>query len=121
MMESSTTDLYLRFPTMEEACGVAAASVLANDPSRQQTDPETGELIPFTVETLPPDGRLLVNLYDIVVVPAPLEETGEVDAEGNPVMQVKTGVYILGRWRGPAPVPDALLAYSVPFWGAVLG
>lgn len=121
MMEPSTTDLYLRFPTYEEACAVAAAIVLANDPSRQQTDPETGEPVPFTVEALPPDGRLLANLYDIVVVPAPLDPIGEMDAEGNPVMQAREGVFILGRWRGPAPVPEALLAYSVQFWGAVLG
>ena len=59
--------------------------------------------------------------YDIVDVGSLWAPTGEVDGEGLPVMAEVPGYHIIGRFRGPDPLPDALAMFTVEPWGQVLG
>lgn len=105
--------IYCRFPDEATALAVATALAKAADP----TLPEEWSSV-----ALPPDGYLSSVYYNIANVPAPTEDSGEVDDEGNPIMTPVSGYFVIGLWRGPEEsVPAALSAYFVEPWGAEWG
>lgn len=113
--------IYCKFPDEATALVVAAQLAVAANPDLA-VDPETGEPREHVVEALPPDGYLGGVYYCIANVPAPVEDSGEVDDEGNPVMVPLPGFYVIGLWRGPEEtVPGALAAFFVEPWGAEWG
>lgn len=113
--------IYCRFPDENTALFVAAQLAVAANPDLA-IDPETGEQVDYVVTSLPPDGSLFGCYYNIQAAPPPVEDSGEVDDEGNPVMVPVPGYYVIGLWRGPEEsVPPALAAFFVEPWGAEFG
>jgi protocatechuate 3,4-dioxygenase beta subunit len=99
---SNVVDVYCRFPSFEVALAVGRALRMAEDPSLTED---------YVLEDLQPDGQYGNNRYDIVKV-------GTVyDSNGQPV----PGYHIIGRFRGPDPVPEQLAPFIVPAWNQVLG
>jgi len=123
----TTTDIYLRFPSFDVARAVAGALLVAASPPLpegwQEGDPYPQDYYPpgYITEDLQPDGVYGANRYDIIKVGTLWEPTGEVDGEGNPVMAEVPGYHVLGRFRGPDPMPEALAQFEVPPWNQVLG
>lgn len=113
--------IYCKFPDEATALTLAAQLAVANNPSLA-VDPETGNPVDYVVTALPPDGRLGPVYYNIQPAPPPVEDSGDVDDEGNPIMVPVPGYYVIGLWRGPEEsVPEALAAFFVEPWGAEFG
>jgi hypothetical protein len=105
-------DVYVRFPDFETALAVGTALRKLEDP----TLPED-----YALEDLQPDGVYMNSRYDIVKVGQLFEPTEEVDEDGNPIMAPVPGYHLIGRFRGPDPIPEALLPFQVEPWNQVLG
>jgi hypothetical protein len=108
----TTVDVYCRFPSFAFALAVGSALRRAEDP-RLPDD--------YMVEDLQPDGVYGNNRYDIVKVGDVWEPTGEIDKDGIPVMALVPGYHIIGRFRGPDPLPEALAPFIVEPWNQILG
>jgi hypothetical protein len=105
-------DYYLAFPSRDVALAVYAALARLANPDLPED---------HTVETFPPDGVYGANRYDIVDVGTVYAPTGEVDEEDRPIMAALPGYRMIGRFRGPDPLPPELEAFVVEPWNQVLG
>lgn len=108
----NVADIYLRFPSYEAALLVGSALRRSENP----TLPDD-----YMVDFLQPDGVYGNNRYDIVQVGAVWEPSGDLDAEGNPVMVEIPGYHVIGRFRGADPLPEALGPFIVEPWNHVIG
>ncbi|TRL35478.1 hypothetical protein [Rhizobium straminoryzae] len=109
----NTIDVFLRFENAAAALAVA----------EQITRRYAPELPPeWTLTELPVDGGFGGNRFDIIIGQPPLQLTGSADPEsGEPVMVPQPGLWIVGRWRGPDPLPEELRPHSVEPWGQIIG
>lgn len=100
------TDLFLRFPDAATALEVARA--ISGNPEVESlpldgwlTDPEKGQSTYYVIDVCFGVGQIH-------------EPTGELDGEGNPIMEALSGHHVNGLWMGPEEtVPAALGAYRI--------
>lgn len=110
--QSAIVDYYLVFPDRATALAVYAALARMANPDLPED---------YAIEDFPSNGRFGNNYYDIVDVGAVWRPTEAVDGNNLPVMEPVPGYHLIGRFRGPDPLPEQLEAFLTEPWGQVIG